>query len=238
MTPDRARSWGGAACVAGGVLWALLGVASLLEKHGSLSYDAYNRLLLAPLLLFLAGFVALYRIVSPSGPAGLIGFPLAALGFALLVAGNAIEFWGVLIQSKPNARRANELGIDEHWIGSDIGWTLFGLGMLAVLIGGLLAALAIRRARLLPRWVPPFVALLAIGVLAGNLLASAPFFISIPAFASYGAGWVALGRALWGMGPARRSTFTGSRVEPGDRTTSVHSIDANRGTTREEERPM
>ena len=58
--------------------------------------------------------------------------------------------------------------MSEHRIGSDIGWTIFGLGMLVLLAGGLLAAAALLRASGAGR-LAVFAATLGIGVLAGNL---------------------------------------------------------------------
>ena len=196
MTPHTVRSLSASACILGGSAWGLLGPAAVLERHNFLSYDSYNRLLTLPLLLFLVGFIAAERLLRPRTRLGTVGFGGVALGLVLLLAGNALEFWGVLLQSKPNAQLAHEMGAGEHWIGSDIGWMIFGLGMLTVIVGGSVLALSLRRTRMFPKWAMLFVGLLGVGVLAGNLVVGAPSFISIPVLGLYGAGWIAFGRLL------------------------------------------
>lgn len=196
MKPDTVRSVGVLACTVGGIAWALLGPAAVLERNNVLSYDTYNRLLTLPLFLFLIGFIAAEWLLHPRTRPGTVGFVAAALGLVLLLVGNVIEFWGVLLQSKPNAQKAHETGATEHWIGSDIGWMMFGVGMLTLIVGGVVLALNARRTLAVPAWVTLFLGLLGVGVLAGNLVLGAPFFLSIPILGLYGAGWTALGRLL------------------------------------------
>ncbi len=204
MKPDTVSSVGALACIAGGITWVMLGPAAVLERNNILSYDTYNRLLTFPLLLFLVGFIAVQWLLRPRTILGTVGFVVVVLGLFLLLAGNVLEFWGVLLQSKPNAQAAHETGAAEHWIGSDIGWMIFGLGMLTLIAGGVVLALSHWRARVFPNWATLFVGLLGIGVLAGNLVAGAPFFISIPVLGLYGMGWIALGRLLWERAALRR----------------------------------
>ena len=78
---------------------------------------------------------------------------------------------------------------------------IFGLGMLAVIVGGGVLALSLRRMRMFPNWVTLFLGLLGVGVLAGNLVVGAPSFISIPVLGLYGAGWIALRWMLLLDGP-------------------------------------
>jgi hypothetical protein len=196
MKPDSMRSMGVLACIAGGIAWALLGPAAVLERNDVLSYDAYNRLLALPLLLFVVGFISAEWLLRPRTARGTAGFLVATFGLFSLLAGNVIEFWGVLLQSKPNAQAAHETGVGEHWIGSDIGWIIFGVGMLSLIVGGVMLALSLGRTRLVPTWAALFLGLLGVGVLAGNLGAGAPIFISIPLLGIYGVGWIALGRLL------------------------------------------
>ena len=85
---------------------------------------------------------------------------------------------------------------------------IFGLGMLALIAGGSVLALSLRRMRMFPNWVTLFLGLLGVGVLAGNLVVGTPSFISIPVLGLYGAGWIALGwllreRAALGREPLR-----------------------------------
>ncbi len=65
-----------------------------------------------------------------------VWFTTAAVGAAVLAAGKVIEFYGVLLQDGLNAYAASQADVDDHWIGSDIGWIVFIIGMLALLVGG------------------------------------------------------------------------------------------------------
>lgn len=174
----------------------LLGPAAVLERNDTLSYDAYNRLLTLPLLLFLVGVLTTGERLRLRTTPGTVRFVGVVLGLVLLLVGNVIEFWGVLLQPKLNAQTAHEAGVGEHWLGSDIGWMLFGVGMLTLIVDGVVLALSLRRSAMFPTRVTLFLGLLGVGVLAGNLFGRAPFFLSIPVLRLYGAGWIALGRRL------------------------------------------
>jgi hypothetical protein len=63
------------------------------------------------------------------------GLVVAAAGAGLLPAGNLIEFYGVLLQDRPNSYGAYGLG-QEPWIGSDVGWITFLLGALILSSAG------------------------------------------------------------------------------------------------------
>lgn len=186
----------GAAAVLGGVGWLLLIPAAELQRRGVVSYDGYNRLLAVPLVLFtfaLAQAAVLHRTHGRPARAGL---SIAAVGTAVLAIGNVVEFYGVLVQDGLNAYAASQAGVDEHWIGSDIGWIVFGIGMLVLLVGGVVTAIGLGRGE--PRWLRLFTASLGVGVLVGNLLGLAPAFLSVPALGLYAAGWLAFGRHLAG----------------------------------------
>ncbi len=130
------------------------------------------------------------------------GLLVASVGSGLLLVGTLIEFYGVLLQDDLNAQAGHQAGRAEHWLGSHIGWLFFGAGMLVVLVGGLITALALRRRRTDATWLPLFAAGLGIGVLAGNLLGLAPAFLSVPVLALYGIGWISFGSLLLsGTGP-------------------------------------
>jgi hypothetical protein len=139
---------------------------------------------------------------------GKVGFAVAASGAGLLLIGNVVEFYGVLLQDQRNAQAAFEAGENEHWIGSDLGWMVFGLGMFVVLAGGVTAAIALHRSRTGPRWLVVFAAALGIGVLAGNLFGLAPAFLSVPVLALYAVGWMAFGRQVRGADFARSASTT------------------------------
>lgn len=197
--PGASRSALAAAAIAGGALWAALAVPAGLESTGGLSYDAFNRLLALPVLLMLVGLVGVYRVLVPACKLARTGFATLAFGFVLLLAGNIVEFWGSLVLDKVNAHAAHEAGASEHWVGSDIGWMLFGPGMLISIVGGVLLALALRPLSL-PRGLKVFVGLIGVGILAANLFGLGSTFVSAPVFVLYGIGWIALGRrALVGV---------------------------------------
>ncbi len=130
---------------------------------------------------------------------------MAAAGAGLLLIGNVVEFYGVLLQDRLNAYAASRAGEEDHWIGSDLGWMIFGLGMLVLLAGGVMAAMSLWRSRTEPRWLVVFTATLGIGVLAGNLFGLAPAFLSVPVLALYAGAWMAFGRQV---GAARSASTT------------------------------
>ncbi len=66
---------------------------------------------------------------------------LFTLPLMLVLAGNAVEFCGVLFQARPNTFVAVETG-KEAWAGSDIGWIIFGLGHFIAALGALATGLA------------------------------------------------------------------------------------------------
>ncbi len=181
----------GTAAILGGLTWLLLIPAAELHRRELLSYDGYNRLLALPLPLFLVALLAAPRALTFADRSVRAGLITAAVGVGLLLAGNVTEFYGVLLQEKPNAYEA--AGETGHWVGSDIGWIIFGIGMLALLVGGLVAAAGMRRQRVRPTWVIAFAAALGIGVLAANLFALQSALLSVPVLALYAAGWIAFG---------------------------------------------
>ena len=184
----------GTSALLGGAAWLLLAPAAELHRRDLLSYDGYNRLIAVPLLLFTVALVLAPQVLDARGLAR-TGLRVAAAGAGLLVAGNVIEFYGVLLQDRPNSYAAYESG-QEPWIGSDVGWMVFLLGALVLLIGGILAAVRMARARLRPRWVGVFAAVLGPGVLFGNLFGLGPAPLSALALAAYAATWLLFGRLL------------------------------------------
>lgn len=104
-------------------------------------YDDYNRILTVALVLLLASTLALRRSACSR--------PLTALagGFALMLAGNALEFWGAYAAGEPAAATASRLHA-HAFAASGAGFGIFIAGGLTVL--GSFAALA-RDLRRLPR---------------------------------------------------------------------------------------
>lgn len=89
----------------------------------------------------------------------------------------------MLLHDQPNAYAASRAGETAHWVGSDIGWIIFGIGMLTLLIGGLTAAAGMQGQRVRPAWVLAFTATLGVGVLAANLFALQSVLVSAPVLA-------------------------------------------------------
>jgi len=149
-----------------------------------------------PLPLFLVALLAAPRALLVPSRSVRTGFITAAVGVGLLLAGDVAEFYGVLLQEQPNAYAAAQAGEVDHWVGSDIGWIIFGVGMLTLLVGGLTAAAGMQRHRMRPAWLVAFTATLAVGVLAANLFALQSAFLSVPVLALYAVGWIACGRLM------------------------------------------
>ena len=179
------------AAIVGGALWAALAVFAHLEARGAISYDAFNRLVTFPLVALNLGLVAVHRSIAPRSTLARAGYITLLLAFGLLVTGNLIEFWGALAFGKVNAYAAYGAAV-EHWIGSDIGWMMFAVGMLVAIPGGLMLALALREA-VIPLLLRAFVGLIGIGMLAANFVGLGPSLLIVPVFVLYGAGWIALG---------------------------------------------
>lgn len=194
----------GAAAALGGLTWILLPLAAELVRRDLLSYDGYNRLLAGPLLLFTIALSLAPGALEARGRLSRVGFSLSTAGAGLLLIGNVVEFYGVLLQNGLNAYAASQAGADDHWIGSDIGWITFGLGMLVLVAGGLVLAFALHRGGTAPVRIVLFAATLGVGVLAGNLLGLAPAYLSVPVLALYAMGWIAFGRYLRAMQPPPR----------------------------------
>lgn len=155
----------GLAAMAGGVLWAVWGVAVQSVgwgEPGSASYDIYelvNRLLPFVLLPVVVGFVGLHAVQRRSyGLLGTMGFATVLLGFVLIVAGSAGEFW--LYSDQPYAMSN----------GRDASWTLFLLGHPALAVGTLLFGIATARAQVFRGEIGAMLAVL------GTCGALIPFF--------------------------------------------------------------
>ncbi len=119
--------------VATGALWTL-GVTLVATQAGSdpvgAGYDAANRVLTLSLVL-LVGFAVLLR-TSPPGGSGK-GSMALVVGSVLLLAGNVLEFWMVLLSDLHTEKTALLLGEPEAFWGSAAGWMLFALGMLVTI---------------------------------------------------------------------------------------------------------
>ncbi len=192
MVHDSLARWTGPALMLGGGLWVVARFLVAVDPL-PLGYDAHNRLFTLPLLLLLAGWAGLLvRLLPRLGSLARGGWIVALVGLAAMLTGNAIEFWGVLLQDKPNARAA--ASGEEAWAGSEVGWIVFGLGHLLVVIGMVLVGIAARRGGALPRqWRVPLV-IAGLGLLWPVLSFTAAGDLAV--MAATGAAWGWLGSAL------------------------------------------
>ena len=183
----------------GGVLWIVARFFVTFDP-APLSYDGYNRLFTLPLLLLVVGWPGfLLRLRSGLRSQAGSGWAVVLVGLAVMLAGNAIEFWGVLLQDKPNAYAATTSG-EEAWVGSHVGWIAFGLGHLLVVIGMVLVGIASRRGDLYLRWRLLPLVIAALGVLWPILSFTAAGDFALMAL--IGAAWVLLGYSLWSSATA------------------------------------
>jgi hypothetical protein len=122
-----------ALAVATGALWTV-GVTLVATQADSdpvgAGYDAANRFLTLPLLL-LVGYATLLRTAPPGGSRK--GSMALVAGSVLLLAGNVLEFWMVLLTDLHTEKTALRLGESEAFWGSSAGWFLFLLGMLVTI---------------------------------------------------------------------------------------------------------
>lgn len=123
-----------------GALWTvgvtLIATQAITDPVGAW-YDAANRVLTLPLLLLVC-YTSVLRRVPPGGSRK--GVLAMAVGAALLLAGNVLEFWMVLLSDLHTDKTAQRLGEAEVFWGSNVGWILFLVGLLAtVLAAGVMA---------------------------------------------------------------------------------------------------
>jgi hypothetical protein len=138
----------GVASVIGGIGWILYQWVSNTKltwgAPGTTAYRAYetfNRLMALPLILMGVGIVGIYLHQRHRlGLFGVASFVVLLMGMLLMTIGNGAEFW--LFSDLPYAQGNRR----------DQAWTLFLLGALITVIGGLLAGIATWRAGIFPRW--------------------------------------------------------------------------------------
>jgi hypothetical protein len=191
--------WSGVAAIVAGIAWGVsmpLVATAAMEEPVGLGYDDYNRLLALPLTLLLVVLAGLRALQLPELSAwGRRGALLALVGAALLVLGNLIEFWAVLLSDDAVFAIAEDRGLDE-WAGSAVGWTVFLVGGALVFVGGCVFGAASADAGILPRWAALVVALTAPLMLAAFVASSSSLRLTAALAALLGLGWVAVGTLL------------------------------------------
>lgn len=194
--------WAGLLVVPGGVLWALSPIGASISETAFGTPNVFWKLFPAAPLLLLVGLVGLQvRQWGRSGPVQKIGFGLALLGLALVVAGDAGLFW---------------LGLDDTYIMTAPAYRAFRLGLLILGVGSILFGVAAPREGALPTWgLLPFV--------VGSLCGLISFAVDLGSFGTvlwmlFGLGWAWLGLSLavdgllsWRTGRSAR----GGAVEEG-----------------------
>lgn len=127
--------------LATGVCWivgvALIGTQADTDPVGA-AYDAANRALTPALALMLAFAVWLRGALAASGGRGVAGANALIVAAGLLLVGNLLEFWGVLLSDLSTEKTADRLGETNAYWGSAVGWLLFLPGTLALLIAAVL----------------------------------------------------------------------------------------------------
>jgi len=129
--------------VLAGLAWTI-GVAAIGTQANSdpvgAHYDTINRYFTIALLLILAFAIR----VRPQLPA-LGGVALICTAIAWVV-GNALEFWAVLATDLHTEKTADRLGESEAWWGSPVGWLIFMVGFITMVIAAVSVAASQRSA--------------------------------------------------------------------------------------------
>ena len=181
---------GGPALMLGGILWVAARFLVTFDPP-PLTYDGYNRLFTLPLLFILVGWAAAFAVLRRRADrSAQRGWAVALVGLAVMLVGNVVEFWGVMLQDRPNAYAAMERG-EAAWAGSAIGWMVFGLGHLLVVVGMALVGIAALRGDGLPRWRGLPLTIAALGLLWPVLSFTAVGDFAV--MAATGGAWALLG---------------------------------------------
>jgi hypothetical protein len=125
------------------VMLPITAVSASADPVG-LGYSPANRLLTIPLIALVVWMVGEGRVAKAAG-AVRSGRALA-IGSAMMLFGNIVEFWVGLVQSRPVDAIASPRH-EAHWVGSNIGYPIFFLGSIVLLVAFALEARALRRER-------------------------------------------------------------------------------------------
>ncbi len=169
--------------MATGALWTigvtLVATQAVGDPVGA-GYDAANRFLTLSLAL-LVGFAALLPSSPPGGSKK--GPTALVVGSVLLLAGNVLEFWMVLLTDLHTEKTAERLGETDAFWGSPAGWMVFVLGMLVTIAAAAMMGRAIGGLR-----GGVLVVLAIVGLSATGLWAVSPLLAGAAGLAL--AGWL------------------------------------------------
>jgi hypothetical protein len=174
------------ACAAGGVLWALSPIGIHLSELKFHTPNVFWKMFWPAPLLILLGLIGLrLRHWGRSGLLERLGFSLAALGLAMVIAGDIGLYW---------------LGIDDIFIVAAPAYRAFRIGLLVLAAGSILFAVGAGRDEALPPWAAlP----LAIASLAGLVAFAADLDrLGASLWILFGLGWAWLGLSLLAAGIA------------------------------------
>lgn len=166
-----------------GALWTvgvtLVATQAASDPVGS-GYDAANRTLTLALVL-LVGYAALLWTSPPGGSRK--GPVVLLVGSLLLLAGNVLEFWMVLLSDLHTEKTAARLEETEAFWGSLAGWMLFLLGILVTVVAAAMLGRAVGGLR-----GAILVVLAIVGLFATALWAVSPLLAGAAGLAL--AGWL------------------------------------------------
>ena len=149
-----------------GLAWtigvAAIGTQADTDPVGT-HYDVANRFLTIALVLLLLFALRVRPHLNPLGGGALVGTAVAWL------VGNVLEFWAVLGTDLHTEKTALRLGEAETWWGSAVGWMIFMVGFLTMVIAAISVA-ADQRSAVAWGTVP----LAIVGTLATALWAVSP----------------------------------------------------------------
>lgn len=178
----------GPAAITGGVLWIMLRplVATTWNNPTfGLTYEDYNRLMVAPLAFLLLGALGLHtRYAENTSGWARRGLLATVLGVPLMLLGVVVEF-----------HVAGGVNTGD-WTGSLVGWLVFLLGYAATTGGLVVFGVAARRGALLGRWSGLPLGMGVVGLL-WPFLAEVGIVLNVLIQVLFGLGWIALGYALW-----------------------------------------
>lgn len=197
--------------LAAGVGWivavALIGTQADTDPVGP-AYDAVNRAFTAALALLLAFAVSLRGALAAAGGRGVAGANTLVGAAAVMLLGNLLEFWGVFLSDLSTEKTATRLGEPDAYWGSTVGWFVFLLGTVLLLV----AAVLLARAAGMPR------GLLGVVLAAAGIASTALWAVSALAAAVAGTGF-----ALWLLLLASLPTATATAATATPRVTSRRS---------------